>query len=130
MNRKKRSDRNHLIYQLTCLDTGESYIGVTVMRGRAQQKTLATRWQQHQYRAYNQDKDWALSRAIRTYDNWVTEAIAVLRGKKEAHAYETELIDDLQPSLNTHKKTLQFVGLSEQIAWRKFAFTVNLYYDE
>ena len=116
MNRKKRSDRNHLIYELTCLDTGDSYIGVTVMRGRAQQKTLATRWQQHQYRAYRQDKDWALSDAIRSYENWHRHVVAVVRGKKEAHALETHLIDTLQPSLNTHKKTLQRVGLSEQIA--------------
>lgn len=116
MNRKKRSDRNHLVYRLTCLDTGESYIGVTVMRGRAQQKTLANRWQQHQYRAYNQDKDWALSKAIRTYENWETEPITVLRGKKEAHAFETSLIDDLQPALNTFKKTLRTVRLSEQNA--------------
>lgn len=111
MNRKKRTDRNHLIYQLTCLDTGDSYIGVTVMRGRAQLKTLATRWQQHQYRAHNQDKDWALSDAIRSYENWHTQVITVVRGKKEAHAFETQLIDDLQPALNTHKKTLQSVGL-------------------
>ncbi len=116
MNRKKRTDRNHLIYQLTCLDTGDSYIGVTVMRGRAQQKTLATRWQQHQYRAHRQDKDWALSEAIRSYSNWHTQVVTVVRGKKDAHAYETRLIDDLQPALNTHKKTLQRVGLYEQNA--------------
>lgn len=111
MNRKKRTDRNHLVYRLICLDTGKTYIGVTVMRGRAQQKTLANRWQQHQYRAYNQDKDWALSKAIRRYKNWATEVLDIVRGKKEAHAFETQLIDELRPELNTHRKTLHSVGL-------------------
>lgn len=105
MNRKKRSDRNHLIYELTCLDTGDTYIGITVMRGRAQVKTLATRWQQHCYRAFNQDKDWALSKAIRKSDNWAQRVVEVVRGKAAAHAREVELIDSLNPSLNTAKKS-------------------------
>lgn len=105
MNRKKRSDRNHLVYQLTCIDTGETYIGITVMRGRAQVKTLATRWQQHCYRAFNQDKTWALSKAIRKHSNWSQEVLEVVRGKAEVHAREVELIEMHNPSLNTAKKS-------------------------
>lgn len=105
MNRKKRSDRNHLVYQLTCTDTGETYIGITVMRGRAQVKTLATRWQQHCYRAFNQDKTWALSKAIRKHSNWSQKILEVVRGKAEVHAREVELIEMYNPSLNTAKKS-------------------------
>jgi len=106
MNRKKRSDRNHLIYQLGCLETGDTYIGITSLRGKRIDKALATRWQQHQYRAMNQNKDWALCKAIRANKDWVYEAICVIRGKAEAHAKEVSLIDEMQPTLNTLRKTL------------------------
>lgn len=101
MIRKKRSDRNHVIYRLTCVDTGETYIGLTVMRGRAVQKTINTRFQQHCYRAETQDKDWALCRALRSYENWMREVVEIVRGKKEAHSRERELIAYYEPELNT-----------------------------
>ena len=101
MNRKKRTDRNHVIYQLTCLDTGESYIGITVVRGRAIKKSVETRFQQHCYRAEVQTKEWNLCTALRQFDNWVHDVIEVVRGKKEAHARERELISLFQPELNT-----------------------------
>jgi hypothetical protein len=101
MDRKKRTDRNHVIYRLTCGDTNETYIGLTVMRGRAVMKTINTRFQQHCYRAEVQDKTWALCEAIRSYDSWFVEAIEVVRGKREAHARERQLIAELQPELNT-----------------------------
>lgn len=101
MMRKKRSDRNHVIYQLTCEDTGEKYIGITVMRGRAILKTVETRFQQHCYRAETQDKDWKLCKAIRKHEMWVRECLEVVRGKKEAHLRERELIAMHQPELNT-----------------------------
>lgn len=101
MNRKKRTDRNHVIYQLTCVDTGDTYIGITVLRGRAIQKSVATRFQQHCYRAETQDKDWSLCNALRKFENWTHEVIEIVRGKKEAHARERELIAMFQPALNT-----------------------------
>lgn len=101
MLRKKRTDRNHVIYRLTCGETNETYIGLTVMRGRAVQKTINTRFQQHCYRAETQDKTWALCKAIRENETWFVEAIEVIRGKKEAHARERELIASFQPELNT-----------------------------
>lgn len=101
MDRKKRTDRNHVIYRLTCGDTNETYIGLTVMRGRAILKTINTRFQQHCYRAEVQDKTWTLCEAIRTHDNWFVEALEIVRGKKEAHARERQLIAELQPELNT-----------------------------
>lgn len=101
MHRKKRTDRNHVIYKLTCVDTNQTYIGLTVMRGRAVQKTVQTRFQQHQYRAENQNKDWNLCKALRKYENWIAEAIEIVRGKADAHARERELIKFYNPKLNT-----------------------------
>ena len=101
MLRKKRTDRNHVIYRLTCGETNETYIGLTVMRGRAVMKTINTRFQQHCYRAETQDKNWALCEALRSNETWYIEALEVIRGKKEAHARERALIADLQPELNT-----------------------------
>jgi hypothetical protein len=101
MDRKKRTDRNHLIYLVTCEDTGEQYVGLTIMRGRAIQKTAYTRLQQHQYRASTEKKEWKFSQALRKFANWSVQPLEVIRGKKEAHARELELINVLQPELNT-----------------------------
>lgn len=104
MNRKKRSDRNHVLYRLTEVDTGKTYVGLTVMRGRATMKTLETRFQQHCYRAEVQGKDWALCVALRRGGEWVLEVLEVVRGKATAHTREVELIETEKPSLNTLKK--------------------------
>jgi len=101
MNRKKRTDRNHAIYQLTCLDTGDTYIGITVVRGRAVKKSVETRFQQHCYRAENQNKDWSLCNALRKFDSWTHDIIEIVRGKTEAHQRERVLISMYQPTLNT-----------------------------
>jgi hypothetical protein len=59
--------------------------------------------QKHMQRALAENKNWGLSRALRERgsDRFVFGAIEVVRGKKAAHARETELINTLQPSLNT-----------------------------
>jgi len=49
--RKKRTDRNHIIYQITCEPTNECYIGVTVVKAGGKSKTLKQRWQGHIYKA-------------------------------------------------------------------------------
>ena len=45
--RKGRSDRNHVVYRLICTQTGETYYGVTVARGRAYKKSMLARWKHH-----------------------------------------------------------------------------------
>ena len=100
-NRKKRTDRNHVIYQLTCVETGETYIGLTVMRGQAIKKSVNTRFQQHCYRAENQNRDWSLCTALRTHANWMGSVLEVVRGKVAAHSRERELIFIHNPNLNT-----------------------------
>ena len=39
--RRKRNDRNHILYRLTLIETGETYIGLSAMIGQARKKTLA-----------------------------------------------------------------------------------------
>jgi len=43
--RKKRSDRNHVLYKVTCVDTGDSYVGLTVAQGHAYVRSVKIRWQ-------------------------------------------------------------------------------------
>ena len=65
--RKKRSDRNHIIYQLTNTVTGEKYIGVTVVSGRAYLKSLRSRWIRHIYKAITLQAEYPISESIRQY---------------------------------------------------------------
>ena len=105
MPRKPRNDRTHIIYQITNQETGERYIGITVVRGRAFNRSLKLRWEGHCYKAYVERKEWAMSISIRTYGAtaFVKQIIEVVRGKATAHKREVELINTLQPELNTKK---------------------------
>ena len=103
MNRKKRSDRNHVLYRVICQDTGDSYIGLTVAQGQAFVRSVKVRWQKHVSRAIREDKDWSMCQFIR--DNasasFTYEVLEIVRGRKSAHQRERELITDLEPTLNT-----------------------------
>jgi hypothetical protein len=103
MLRKKRSDRNHVIYQVTCVDTGDTYIGLTVALGQAYLKSVKIRWQKHVSRAMRETKDWTFCQAIRDLADceWRYEVVEVVRGRKPAHQRERELIATYEPSLNT-----------------------------
>lgn len=104
--RKRRNDRNHLIYLIECVPTGEEYVGITVMKGIAKKRTLQQRWVAHQYKANVLKEDWALPKAIRKHgaDNFKIQILDIVRGKANAYAYEAELINELQPKLNTRKR--------------------------
>ena len=103
MNRKKRSDRNHVLYRVICTDTGDSYIGLTVAQGQAFVRSVKVRWQKHVSRAICEDKDWSMCQFIR--DNadaeFRYEVLEIVRGRKPAHQRERELIAELEPTLNT-----------------------------
>ena len=101
--RKKRSDRNHVIYQVTCVDTGDSYIGLTVAKGQAFLRSVKVRWQKHVSRAMREDKSWAFCEALRgnVDAEWRYEVLEVVRGRKPAHQRERELIYYYEPNLNT-----------------------------
>lgn len=106
--RKKRSDRNHLIYMLTCEPTDERYIGVTVMSSTSQAKTLKQRWQGHVYKALVLQESWVLPRTIREYGegSFTAEVLKIVRGKKAAFAAESALINALGTELNTRAKQI------------------------
>ena len=103
--RKKRSDRNHIIYQITCLKTKETYIGLTVQKGQKKIGSAKIRLRSHVSRAKN-GGGWLLHEKIRELgeNNFVTEVIDIVRGKSNAHIKELEYIKRLKPELNTKKK--------------------------
>lgn len=102
MMRKKRNDRNYVIYQVTAA-TGDSYIGLTVSRGRAFLRSVKIRWQKHISRAKCEKKNWNFCKFLR--DNheveFTYEILEVVRGRKSAYSRERELIAEIQPTLNT-----------------------------
>jgi hypothetical protein len=100
--RKRRSDRNHAIYELFCEVTGESYIGITVVDGSAL-ASVRGRFNRHLSRARTESKDWNLCQALRKYgrEGFTPYLLEVVRGKSQAHARERELTAKLKPSLNT-----------------------------
>jgi hypothetical protein len=99
--RKKRSDRNHIIYQLKVKSL--IYIGVTYVQDGLPNKSLSRRWRKHVQRALAEDHDWALCNAIRKYGAkaFEVDVLEVVRGKEAAHAIERELIRKIKPKLNT-----------------------------
>ena len=104
ITRKRRTDRNQVIYFIQDNVTLEYYIGLTAMEFKGNvRKTLNRRMQKHMQRALAENKNWGLSRALRERgaERFVYGVIEVVRGKRPAHARETELINTLQPSLNT-----------------------------
>lgn len=103
MVRKKRNDRNHVIYQITCPNTGDFYIGLTVAVGRAFLNSVKVRLQKHLSAAKCDGKDWAFSEFIRNNPDVDLnyEVLEVVRGRKAAHSRERELIALYTPTLNT-----------------------------
>ena len=102
--RKRRTDRNQVIYYIRDTVTLEYYIGLTALcfNGNVR-KTLTRRMQKHMQRALTENKTWGLSRALRERgaECFVFGKLEVIRGKHPAHVRETELINTLQPALNT-----------------------------
>lgn len=96
--RKKRSDRNYVLYRVS--GDGESYIGLTVAVGRAFAKSVKIRVQKHISRAHREDKDWSFCQYLREADVVQYEVLEVVRGRKAAYSRERELIAELAPTLN------------------------------
>ena len=104
--RKKRSDRNHIIYEIINTINGKSYIGVTQCIGRAFNYSALRRFQKHVSRAKQENKDWALYNDMRKYGPDVYDVYVkdVVRGKAEAHQIETFYLQNFKYKLNsTHK---------------------------
>ncbi len=101
--RKRRSDRNHIVYQIRNKQTEEFYIGITALRGRAYKFSIEKRWKQHISRAKTQDLNWSLCESIRQWgeNSFEISILEVIRGKTEAHLREVQLIKERKPKLNT-----------------------------
>lgn len=102
--RKRRSDRTHILYQLTLIETGERYIGLSAVIGQARKRTLEVRFRRHLSRSRTEGRDWILHRRLRSYgasERWDKVILKVVRGRKVAHGAERELIRLLKPELNT-----------------------------
>ncbi len=97
--RKKRKDRNYVLYRVSGGD--DTYIGLTVSQGRAFWKSVKIRVQKHISRAMKENKDWTMCNFIReTNETIYYEVLEVVRGRKAAYQRERELISELNPSLN------------------------------
>ena len=100
--RKKRSDRNHIIYKVVSKITGKSYIGLTERKGQKLIGSVKIRWKQHLSKARRGFK-------VKLYDeirecgeeNFDLYVVEIVRGRKEAFAREAYLINKLEPELNT-----------------------------
>ena len=100
--RKKRTDRNHIIYELRI--NGLNYIGVTAKTETTINKSVLARAAKHFYRAKKESKNWLLCEALRELkDKSEIEVLVheVIRGKAAAHKREVELRRQLRPTLNT-----------------------------
>ena len=105
MNRKTRTDRNHIIYEI--VTPQGSYIGVTAKTQTTVLKSLRARAAKHWYRARTESKSWALCQYLRTLEDKTLIDIRMhemIRGKADAHARERELIRSMNPVLNTDKR--------------------------
>jgi len=104
--RKRREDRNQVIYYIKNVVSDEIYIGLTAVNYNGSVKrTLLRRMQKHLQRAMTETKSWALCDALRNLgpESFVYGPVEVVRGKKLAHARELELIREYNPTLNTFK---------------------------
>jgi hypothetical protein len=100
--RKKRSDRNHIIYEL--IVNGLNYIGVTAKTESTVLRSVQVRANKHWYRAQKENKDWSLCVALRelaSKDLIEIRVHEIVRGKAAAHKREVELRRMIKPVLNT-----------------------------
>ena len=100
--RKKRVDRNHIVYELVV--NGLNYIGVTAKTESTVLKSVRVRANKHFYRAKTEDKNWLLCAELRKLahkDEIEIRVHEVVRGKAEAHRREVEIRRAVKPALNT-----------------------------
>lgn len=102
MARKRRTDRNHVIYLITNTVTGDTYVGLTVANGTRYQYSAKRRFQKHVHRAVTEGRNLPLCHSIREHgkDAFTVEPLWIVRGKSAAHEVEREVVLDLVPTLN------------------------------
>jgi len=98
MMRKKRSDRNYVLYRIS--SDHNTYIGLTVAQGQAFLRSVKVRIQKHISRAFRENKSWTLCEFLRNTEVIHYEVLEVVRGRKNAYQRERELIRKYSPNLN------------------------------
>lgn len=100
MRRKTRSDSNYIIY--AAIHDGQVYVGLTRKGTTTVGRAVKERWRKHISRARNESRDWTIYNYMRegNWTDWEHEVITVIRGRKEAYAWEREYVKEHQPSLN------------------------------
>lgn len=104
--RRRRTDRNQVIYYIRNVVTNEFYIGLTAVNFNGSVKrTLHRRMQKHLQRAMTENKDWGLCQNLRDFgaESFVYGPLETVRGKGPAHAREVVLIKQYDAALNTAK---------------------------
>jgi hypothetical protein len=102
---KKRSDRNHIIYQI--VGPQGVYIGVTAKTESTVLKSVRSRVAKHFYRSQKETKTWRLCELLRSYaskEDIDVRVLEIVRGKAAAHSRERELIREQNPFYNTDKR--------------------------
>ena len=101
--RKKRNDRNHVLYEIVNTSNGKSYLGITAAIGRRFHYSAKLRLQKHFSRARKENKQWALYIDMRENDESVYELfiVDIVRGKALAHQIETQLLKEFEYELNS-----------------------------
>lgn len=100
--RKTRSDCNYIIYEMVD-EHGMNYIGLTRKSQPNVSKVVLERWRKHKSRARNESRRWALYEYLTAgglEHEWSHKVLYIIRGRKEAYAFERELVKALQPVLN------------------------------
>jgi hypothetical protein len=100
--RAKRSDRNHIIYELVV--PAGNYIGVTAKTESTVLKSVRARAAKHFYRAKTETKNWLLCEALRglaSKEEIEIRVHEIVRGKAEAHKREVQIRREVCPTLNT-----------------------------
>ena len=109
VNRRSRSDRNHVIYEVLNKKTDESYVGITFVRPPTRKltrskmpiKSALDRFKSHCYRAEKGSRT-LLHKNIRQFgkESFSVTILEVVRGKSEAHQREVQIIQKRKPQLN------------------------------
>jgi hypothetical protein len=100
--RKTRSDCNYIIYEMVD-EQGMNYIGLTRKSMPNVDKVVLERWRKHKSRARNESRSWALYEYLVAgglEHEWSHKVLYIIRGRKEAYAFERELVKARQPVLN------------------------------
>lgn len=100
--RKTRSDCNYIIYEMVD-EQGMNYIGLTRKSQPNVDRVVLERWRKHRSRARNESRSWALYEYLTAgglEHEWEHKVLYIIRGRKEAYAFERELVKERQPVLN------------------------------